>query len=97
MGKCFAKETKTIEDQGQKQIKAIEDNKKRLSNTNANYYKSELFISKEREILKNIYNKKLDKIEELANKVNYYDLKCLTESSNIETDFSVKKIYSLSQ
>ena len=97
LGKCSVKETKTTEDQGQKQIKAIEDNIKRLSNTNANDYKSELLISKEREIFKNIYNKKLDKIEELANKVNYDDLKYLTESSNIETDFSVKKIYSLSQ
>ena len=97
LGKCSVKETKTNEDQGQKQIKAIEDNIKRLSNTNANDYKSELLISKEREIFKNFYNKKLDKIEELANKVNYDDLKYLTESSNIETDFSVKKIYSLSQ
>ena len=93
----FYKGNKTNEDQGQKQIKAIEDKKKRLSNTNANDYKSELLISKEREIFKNIYNKKLDKIEESANKVNYDDLEYLTESSNIETDFSVKKIYSLSQ
>ena len=73
-----------------KQIKAIEDNKKQLTNTNANDYKNELWISKEREIFKNIYNKKLDKIEKLANKFNYDDLKYVTESSAIETDFSVK-------
>ena len=47
-------------------------------------------ISKEREIFKNIYNKKLDKIGEIANKVNYDDLKHVTESRGLETDFSVK-------
>ena len=41
-------------------------------------------------MFKNIYNKNLDEIEELANKVNYDDLKYLTECSAIETDFSVK-------
>ena len=92
MGRGFQKETKTIEDQAQKQIKAIENNKKQLSNTNENDYKNELLIWKEREIYKNIYNKKLNEIEELVNKVNYDDLKYFTESSGIETDFSVKQI-----
>ena len=92
MGRGLQKQTKTIEDQGQKQIKAIENNKKQLSNTNGNDYKNELLIWKEREIYKNIYNKKLDEIEVLVNKVNYDDLKYVTESSGIETDFSVKQI-----
>ena len=92
MGRGLLKQTKTIEDQGQKQIKAIENNKKQLSNTNGNDYKNELLIWKEREIYKNIYNKKLDEIEVLVNKVNYDDLKYITESSGIETDFSVKQI-----
>ena len=92
MGRGLLKQTKTIEDQGQKQIKAIENNKKQLSNTNGNDYKNELLIWKEREIYKNIYNKKLDEIEVLVNKVNYDDLKYVTESSGIETDFSVKQI-----
>ena len=48
MGKAFGKQTKTIENQGQKQKKAIKDNKKQLANTNANDYKNELLISKER-------------------------------------------------
>ena len=90
LGKTFEKQTKAIEDQGQKQIKAIEDDKKQLANTNANDYKNEWLISKEREIFKNIYNKKLDKIEKLSNKVNYDDLKFATENSGIETDFSSK-------
>ena len=33
LGKAFEKQTKTIEDQGKKQIKAIQDNKKQLTNT----------------------------------------------------------------
>ena len=32
LGKAFEKQTKTIEDQGEKQIKAIQDNKKQLAN-----------------------------------------------------------------
>ena len=33
LGKAFEKQTKTIEDQGEKQIKVIQDNKKQLANT----------------------------------------------------------------
>ena len=70
---------KTIEDQEQKQISAIKEIGKQLANTNtnANSYKNELLISKEREIYKNICNKTLDKIEVLANKINYIDSKLL--------------------
>ena len=91
LGKAFEKQTKTTKDQKQKQIKAIKDNKKQLANTSANGYKSELLVSKKREIYKNIHNKKLDKTEESTNKINYY-LKYVTKSSGIETDFSVKQI-----
>ena len=33
LGKAFVKQTKTIEDQGKKQIEASQDNKKQLTNT----------------------------------------------------------------
>ena len=33
MGKAFEKQTKTLQDQGEKQIEAIQDNKKQLANT----------------------------------------------------------------
>ena len=46
-GKTFEKETKTIEDRGEKQVKAIKDNKKQVANINADY-KNELLLSKER-------------------------------------------------
>ena len=48
-------------------------------------------ITKEREILKNIYNERLDTIEELTKKINFDDLKYVTESRSMETDFSTKK------
>ena len=44
LGKAFEKQTKTIEDQGEKQIKAIQDNRKQL--TSDDDYKNKLLISK---------------------------------------------------
>ena len=58
LGKAFAKQTKRIENQGEKQIKTIEEYKKQLYNKPPGNNK--LLLSKEREIIKNIYNKKLD-------------------------------------
>ena len=86
LGKTFEKQTKTIEDQGGKQIKAIQDNKQQLINDND--YKDKLLISKEREIFKDIYNKRLDKIEELNNKIDYGNLKYVVESSGDEYRFN---------
>ena len=47
LGKDFEKQTKTIEDQGEKQIKAIKDNRKQQFNDD---YKDKLLISKERNL-----------------------------------------------
>ena len=88
MVKAFEKQTKAIKDQGEEQVKAIKDNKKQLANTDANYYKNELLLSKEREMFKNIYNKRLDKIEELTKKINYDDLNFIVESSGDENNFT---------
>ena len=60
LGKALEKQIKTIEDQGKKQVKAIQDNKQLV---NKDDYKDKLLLSKEREIFKVIYNKRLDKIE----------------------------------
>ena len=88
LGKAFEKQTKTIEDQGEKQIKAIQDNKKQSVNiNNDDDYKNKLLISKEREIFKDIYNKRLDKIEELNEKIDYNDLKYTIISSDEEFKF----------
>ena len=82
-GKAFEKQRKTIEDKGEKQIKAIQDNRKQLIGDDD--YKNKLLISKEREI-----NKRLDKLEELNNKIDHDNLKYVVESSGDEC--SVNKI-----
>ena len=67
--KVFEKQIKTIKDQGNKQVKAIKDNHQ-LVNINKDYdYKNTLLLSKERKIFKDIYNKRLDKTEEMNNRL----------------------------
>ena len=88
LGKAFEKQTKTIEDKGEKQIKAIQDNRKqRISDDD---YKNKLLISKEIEIFKDICNKRLDKLEELNNRIDYDNLNYVVERSDDE--YSVNKI-----
>ena len=90
LGKTFEKQTKTIKDQGEKQTKAIQD--KQLVNINKDVdYKDKLLLSKEREIFKDIYNKKLDKIEELNNKIDYDNLQYVAVNSSKTYDFSILK------
>ena len=78
MRKAFEKQTKTIEDQGKKKIEAIQDNKKQQASINEDY-KNKLLLSKKREIFKDIYNKKLDKIEELNKKTDNGNLKYIVK------------------
>ena len=86
LGKVFEKQTKTIEDKEEKQIKAIQDNRKQLISDDD--YKNKLLISKEREIFKDIYNKRLDKLEELNNKIDCDNLKYVVERSGDEYSFT---------
>ena len=86
LGEAFEKQTKTIEDKREKQIKAIQDNRKQLINDDD--YKNKLLTSKRREIFKDIYNKRLSKIEELNNKIDYDNLKYVVESSGDEYKFN---------
>ena len=81
MGKAFEKHTKRTEDQGQKQIKAISDNKKQLTNTNADSYENKLLNSKQRELFVNAYNKDHDKLQELNKKINYDGLNYIVIST----------------
>ena len=89
LGKAFEKQIKTIEDQGKKQVKAIQD--KQIVNINKDDYKDKLLLSKEREIFKDIYNKRLDKIEELNNKIDYDNLEYAVYSKKELIDFSELK------
>ena len=90
MGKAFEKQIKTIQDQGKKQVKEIQDNKQ-LVNINKDDYKDKLLHSKEREIFKDIYNKRLDKIEEMNNEIDYDDLDYAVLSKDMEYNFSIEK------
>ena len=86
--KPLKKNQKTIKDQGQKQIKAIQDNKEQLVNiNNDDNYKNKLLLSRETEIFKSIYNKRLDKIEELSKKIDYNSLKYTVICSGEEFEF----------
>ena len=84
LGKAFEKQIKTIEDQGEKQIKAIQSNKQQSISDND--YKDKLLISRKIEIFKDIYNKRLDKIEELNSKIDYDNLKYIVEKSGVKKD-----------
>ena len=89
LGKAFEKQIKTIEYQGQKQIDALEnlkDQNKQLVNDD----EDKLLFSKEREIFTNIYNKRLDKIEELTKKKDGNNLIFTALSTEDTIDFSRK-------
>ena len=88
LGKSFEKQIKTIKDQGKKQVKAIQDNEQLI---NKDDYKDKLLFSKEREIFKDIYNKRLDKIEEMNNEIDYDDLDYAVLKTNMEYNFSIEK------
>ena len=70
MRKGFGKQIETIVDKVQKQtdaLKDLKDQNKQLDNISD--YKDDLLHSKEWEIFKNIYGKRLYKIEELTKKL----------------------------
>ena len=88
MGKAFEIQAKTIKDQGEKQIKAILDNKEQLGNiNNDDDYKNKLLLSREGEIFQNIYNNRLDKMEELSKKIEYNNPKYTVISDGEEFEF----------
>ena len=89
LGKAFEKLIKTTEDQRKRQVeglKYLKDHNKQL----ANNYEDKLLISKEREIFKDIYNKSLDKIKELSEKIDDNNLVFSIISTGRTTDFSKK-------
>ena len=57
MGKAFEKLIKTTEDQRKRQVEGLKDLKDHNKQL-ANNYEDKLLISKEREIFKDIYNKR---------------------------------------
>ena len=90
LGKAFKKQTKTNQDQREKQIKATEDNKKQQDNKKE-LGNNELLLSNEWQTFKNIHNKRLNKIDELSKTIDYSDLKFIVNSSGLDTNFSKLK------
>ena len=88
LGKALEKQIKTIEDQGKKQVKAIQDNKQLININKDDGYKDKLLLSKEGEIFKDIYNKRLDKIEELSNKIDCDNLKYVVVGTGDKYNFN---------
>ena len=83
MEKAFEKQIKTIEDQAQKQtdaLKNVKDQNKQQVNVHDDY-EGKLLHSKERKISRDIYNKRLDKIEELTKKIDGNNLIFTTVST----------------
>ena len=72
-------------------IKTYNQDKQLVNNNNNDHYKDKLLLSKEREIFKDIYNKRLDKIEELNNKIDYDNLEYVAVKSGKIFDFSQLK------
>ena len=95
LGKAFEKQVKTTEDQGEKQIKALEDLKDNEKNKKQKQkqiytddYRNKLLISQERDIFKSIYNKIVNNIEELTKKIDNNDFYFIVISAGDQTDFS---------
>ena len=71
MGKAFEKQTKTIEDQGERQIKAIQNQGEIKTIKNYTYdYENYPLISKQKEIFNELVDKRLEEITDLDKKVN---------------------------
>ena len=75
MGKAFEKQIKTIEGQGEKQIKAIQD-KGQVKTIKKNTYDAEdtLLISKQKEIFNKLVDEKLEEMSNLDKKVDSNNL-----------------------
>ena len=93
MEKAFEKQIKIIEDQGERRVEVLKDlknlNLKDHQKQPANDYKDKL-ISKEQYIFKNIYNKRLDKIKKLTEKIDDNNLVFTIINTGRKSDF-IKK------
>ena len=89
MGKAFAKKIKTIEDQGEKQIQAIQD-KGEVKKIEKYAYDAgdSLFISKQKEIFNVLVDERLEKITDLDEKVNSDDLLYRYKSRTADVKFN---------
>ena len=85
LGKSFEKQTKTIEDHGQKQVEALE-NLKQIEISKAIKYDDESLEQKQ-ETYNKLFDEKLDEIQELSREIDY---------KNLNYDFTMKASGSIS-
>ena len=92
LGRAFEKQIKTIEGEGKKQIDVLKplEPKEKIVHVNDDY-EDKLLYSKEREKFRNIYNKKLDRIEELTEKIDDKNFIFTITSTEKTTDFTTKR------
>ena len=75
LGKAFEKQIKTIEYQGEKQIKAIQDQRQVKTIKKYDHDAEDTpFISKQKEIFNELLDERLEKITDLDERVNSNDL-----------------------
>ena len=88
MRKAFEKQTKTIEDKGQKQIKVIQD-KVQVKTIEKYAYDADdtPLISKQKEIFNELVDEKLEKTTDLDKKVNSNDLIYRYKGKNADVKF----------
>ena len=71
MGKALEKQTKTIEDQGEKQIKAIKDGGQVKTIKKYSYDDEDTpFISKQKDIFNELVDERIKKITDLDERIN---------------------------
>ena len=73
LGKVFDKQIKTIEDQGKKQVDALE-NLKPIEGSKAIKYDGDESLKQKQETYNKLFDEKLDEIQELSREIDYKDL-----------------------
>ena len=89
LGKAFEKQKKkTIEDQGEKQIKAIQDQGQVKTIKKYDYDAEDTpFISKQKEIFNELVDERLEKITDLHERVNSHDLRYRYKGNTADAKF----------
>ena len=72
LAKSFEKQIKTIEDQGEKQIKALQEHEKELVKSSSG--KKSLAFLKQKEIFQELTNEKIDEIQTLSKHIDFNNL-----------------------
>ena len=80
LGKAFEKQIKTIEDQGKKQVDALE-NLKPIEGSKAIKYDDDESLEQKQETYNKLFDEKLDEIQELSREIDY---------KNLNYDFTTK-------